>query len=78
MQIEHFATEELSPNEIEQLEKLKRVIEAAISDGKLSHNELEHIKHIAFPNKKLLSAELQLYSKLVLEKIDQGELEYEW
>lgn len=78
MQVEHFPHEELSPNEIEQLEILKRVIETAISDGKLSHNELEHIKHIAFTNQKLLAAELQLYSKLVLEKIDQGELEYEW
>jgi hypothetical protein len=78
MQVEHFATEELSPEEIEQLEKLKRVIEAAISDGRLSHDELEHIKSIAFKNKKLLPAEIQLYSKLVLQKIERGELEYEW
>jgi uncharacterized membrane protein YebE (DUF533 family) len=78
MQIEHFSTEERSPEEIKQLEELKRIIEAAISDGRLSHNELEHIKSVAFAHKKLLAAELQLYSKLVLEKIDRGELDYEW
>lgn len=78
MEIEHFSIEELSPEEIKQLEELKRIIEVAISDGILSHSELEHIKSIAFTHKKLLSAEIQLYSKLVLDKIERGELEYEW
>lgn len=78
MQVEHFPNEELSPEEIEQLEALKRIIEVAVSDGKLSHDGLEHIKTIAFANKKLLSAEIHLYSKLVLDKIERGELEYEW
>jgi hypothetical protein len=78
MQVEHFSNEELSPEEIKQLEELKKIIEAAVSDGKLSHHELEQIKTIAFAHKKLFSAELQLYSKLVLDKIERGELEYEW
>jgi uncharacterized membrane protein YebE (DUF533 family) len=78
MEVEHFSTEELSPEEIKQLEELKQIIEAAISDGILSHSELEQIKTIAFAHKKILPAELQLYSKLVLEKIDRGELEYGW
>jgi PBP1b-binding outer membrane lipoprotein LpoB len=77
MKVENFSNEELSPEEIKQLEELKRIIEAAVSDGKLSCYELEHIEHIALANKKLLSAELQLYSKLILDKIDRGELEYE-
>ncbi|NJO39772.1 MAG: hypothetical protein HC865_03555 [Cyanobacteria bacterium RU_5_0] len=78
MEVEHFSTEELSPEEIKQLEELKRIIEAAVSDGILSHSELEHIKNVAFAHKKILPAELQLYSKLVLEKIERGELEYGW
>jgi hypothetical protein len=78
MEIEHFLTEELSPEDIKQLEELKRIIEAAVSDGKLSRYELEHIESIAFAHKKILPEGLQLYSKLVLEKIEQGELEYEW
>ncbi|HEY9625646.1 MAG TPA: hypothetical protein V6C78_35325 [Crinalium sp.] len=53
MQIEHFSTEELSPEEIKQLEALKRIIEAAISDGRLSYSELEHIKSVAFAHKKM-------------------------
>ncbi|MGA7935327.1 MAG: hypothetical protein WCA35_17390 [Kovacikia sp.] len=78
MQVEHFSHVGLLPKEIERLENLGRIIEAAASDGKLSHNELEQIKTIAFANKKLLSAEIELYSKLVLDKIERGELEYEW
>jgi prefoldin subunit 5 len=78
MEVEHFSTEELSPEEIQQLEELQRIIEAAVSDGRLSHDELEKIKTIAFAHKKLFPAGLQLYRKLVLDKIDRGELEYEW
>jgi hypothetical protein len=78
MEVERFSTEELSPEEIKQLEELTKTIEAAISDGILSHSELEQIKTIAFANKKIIPAGLQLYSKLVLEKIERGELEYGW
>ena len=78
MEVEHFSTEEPSPEEIKQLAELKRVIEAAVSDGRLSHDELERIKTIAFANKKLFSEGLRLYSRLVLDKIERGELEYEW
>lgn len=78
MQVEHFSTEDLSPEDLKQLEALKRIIEAAVSDGKLSHDELEHIKSIAFAHKKILPEGLQLYRKLVLNKIELGELEYEW
>ncbi|MBF2028591.1 MAG: hypothetical protein IGS48_17810 [Oscillatoriales cyanobacterium C42_A2020_001] len=78
MEVEHFSTTELSPEEIAQLETLKQIIETAISDGKLSHAELEHIKRIAFAHKKIIPGGLQLYSKLVLDKINRGELEYEW
>ncbi|NJR59576.1 MAG: hypothetical protein HC769_12415 [Cyanobacteria bacterium CRU_2_1] len=52
MEVEHFSTEELSPEEIKQLEELKRIIEAAVSDGILSHSELEHIKNVAFAHKR--------------------------
>ena len=78
MKVEHFSTEELSPEEIKQLEELRRIIEAAVSDGRLSHDELEHIENIAFAHKKLFPEGLQLYRKLVLDKIERGELEYEW
>ncbi|MBD1867299.1 hypothetical protein H6F88_24530 [Oculatella sp. FACHB-28] len=77
MKVEHLSTEELSPEEIKQLEELRRTIEAAISDDWLSHDELEHIKTIAFAHKKIVPEALQLYSKLV-GKINRGELEYEW
>lgn len=77
MEVEHFSAEELSPEEVKQLEELRRTIEAAISDDWLSHDELEQIKSIAFTHEKIVPEALQLYSKLV-GKINRGELEYEW
>jgi pyruvate-formate lyase len=77
MEVEHLSTEELSPEEVKQLEELRRTIEAAISDDWLSHDELEQIKTIAFAHQKIVPEALQLYSKLV-GKINRGELEYEW
>ncbi|NJL40312.1 MAG: hypothetical protein HC899_28865 [Leptolyngbyaceae cyanobacterium SM1_4_3] len=77
MEVENFSTEELSPEDIKQLEELRRMIEAAISDDWLSHEELEQIKSIAFAHKKIVPEALQLYSKLV-GKINRGELDYEW
>jgi hypothetical protein len=70
MKVIYFSAQEFSPEEIEQLEKLPRTIEAAISDGKLSHDKLENIKNTAFTNKKLFLAELQLYRTMVLDKIE--------
>ena len=78
MQFEHFSAEELSPEEIKQLEKFRRMIEAAVSNGRISHYELERLKKIIFANKKIIPAAIHLYSTLVLDKIEQGELEYEW
>jgi hypothetical protein len=78
MQFTNFSDQEFSPEEIKQLEEFRTTIEAAISNGKLSHYKIEHLKSIAFANKKLLSAELHLYRTMVLDKVECGELEYEW
>ena len=78
MKVENLSNEEPSPEEIKQLEELKRIVEAAVSDGRLSQSEMEHIKNFALAHKKLIREELQLYRTLVLDKIERGELEYQW
>jgi uncharacterized membrane protein YebE (DUF533 family) len=81
MEVKDFSNEELSPEEIKQLEEFRRMIEAAVSDGRISHAEQERLKKIIFANKKnkkIIPAAIHLYSTLVLDKINRGELEYEW
>ncbi|BAU65494.1 hypothetical protein STA3757_28810 [Stanieria sp. NIES-3757] len=78
MEVEDFSAQELSPEDIKQLEKFRRMIEASVSDGRISLAEQERLKKIIFANKKIIPAAIHLYSTLVLDKINRGELEYEW
>ena len=78
MIIEHPNTTEPTAEEKQQLERLKTVINNAVADGKISRKELDDIRAATFADKKVTVAELELYRKLVLDKIETGELEYEW
>jgi len=77
MKIERSNNQEPTPEDIKELERLKNVIEAAISDGKLSTEEINEIRTQARADGKLTVEEVQLYRQLVTEKIASGELEYE-
>ncbi len=68
----------LSSQELKELDRLKSVIQAAVSDGKLSGTELADIQAQVRADGKVTPAELELYRKLVTEKVAAGELEYEW
>lgn len=72
------APQETSPEERQKLEKLKKKIDRATADGKISHDEIENIKKTMNADRKVTVAELALYKHLVREKIDRGELEYDW
>lgn len=78
MQVSRPNAKELSPQELRDLAKLKGLIERAVADGKLSKQELEDIQAQTFADGKVLVEELDLYRKLVTEKIERGELEYEF
>ncbi|MGE5657111.1 MAG: hypothetical protein ACM37W_10880 [Actinomycetota bacterium] len=78
MQVSRPNAKELSPQELQDLAKLKGLIERAVADGKISKQELEDIQAQTFADGKVLVEELDLYRKLVTEKIERGELEYEF
>lgn len=78
MIIEHPHTTEPTLAEKQHLDRLKTVINNAVADGKISRKELDDIRAATFADKKVTVAELELYRKLVLDKIETGELEYEW
>lgn len=78
MKIEHPNARELTPDELQGLEKLKAVIEQATADGKLSEAELQRIKAVINADRKVLIEELELVRTLIQEKIRAGELSMDW
>jgi hypothetical protein len=78
MKISHPNAQNPTPEESRALEQLKAIIERATADGKISRQELDSIKAAQFADGKISIAELELYRTLILEKVEKGELEYEW
>ena len=78
MKISHPNAQNPTPEESRDLEKLKAIIERATADGKISRQELDAIKAAQFADGKISIAELELYRTLILERVEKGELEYEW
>jgi hypothetical protein len=69
---------ELTHAELQELDKLKIKIERAVADGKISKQEMADIQIAILADGKVTCEELELYRKLVTDKIVVGELEYEF
>lgn len=67
-----------SREELENLEKLKNLIEKAISDCILTKDEMQSIKDFIKSDGKVSPAELELCQTLIWDKIQAGELIYDW
>ena len=63
MEIERSGAKELTPEEIQHLEKLKAVVETALADGVLTEDELAHIKSIIWADGKVTYEELRTFHK---------------
>ncbi|BAU63793.1 hypothetical protein STA3757_11610 [Stanieria sp. NIES-3757] len=75
MEISHPQDREPTREELQELEKLKAIIERATEDGKLTEVEFASIKDAIRADRKASVEELQLVRKLIDEKIARGELE---
>lgn len=64
--------------ELQDLEKLQALIERAVADGKLTKYEMESIQAAIRADGKISFEELELCRQLIWEKIQSGELEYDW
>ena len=78
MKISRPKDKEPTPQELQELEKLKAIIERATEDGKLTGVEFEIVKDAIRADNKVSFEELQLVRKLIDEKIASGELEKVW
>ncbi|WP_448573619.1 hypothetical protein [Trichothermofontia sp.] len=67
-----------TPEELEDLDKLKAVIDRAVADGKITQGELAQIRQVATHDGKITPQEMELYRTLIIEKINKGELSWGW
>lgn len=67
-----------TPEELEDLDKLKAVIDRAVADGKITQGELAQIRQVVTHDGKITPQEVELFRTLIIEKINQGELTWGW
>jgi len=78
MEISSPKDKQPTAEELQELERIKVIIERATKDGKLTGEEFAVIKDAIRADKKITFEELQLVRKLIYEKIERGELERVW
>ena len=78
MKISRPQDKEPTLQEVRELEKLKKIIDRVVADGKLMGTEFERIKAAIRADKKVTYEELELIRTLIYDKIDNGELEKVW
>lgn len=78
MKISRPQDKEPTLQELQELEKLKKIIDRITADGKLMGTEFELIKAVMRADKKVTYEELELVRTLIYDKIDNGELEKVW
>lgn len=82
MKIVEVHPQQPTPEEVEELDFLKRKIEIAVADGKISAQEIEDIQVTVLSKSNGSVAQiyrkLELYRISVTQKLEIGELEEEW
>jgi division protein CdvB (Snf7/Vps24/ESCRT-III family) len=78
MKMERPNTKPLSPEELQDLEKLRSMLEQAIKDGYVSTNEINAVNAKMDADGKVTFEEISLIQKLVWDKIQSGEIQYSW
>lgn len=77
MKVDRPNAKELTPEEAQELERLKQILETAIADGVISAAEREQIREVVLghnPGPDLLYEKLLLLRRLVTEKVNEGVL----
>lgn len=74
MEISHPNRAELTPEEQQELEKLRELVERVSADGVLTKAERDRISAAIHADKKVTVEELNLVRTLLREKVDSGEL----
>lgn len=78
MKMERAGLQQPTPQEQQELERLKQIIERATADGIVTRDEFEQIQgaiaHTKSPTSDHIFREIALFRQLVTAKVDAGEL----
>lgn len=82
MEISRSNAKDPTPEQVQELEKLKATLNRAVSDGKVSGKEMEAIRQEIMTSchgsADQLYYELELYRTAIEQKLESGELEREF
>lgn len=78
MKIERSNQQELTPEEQAHLDKLRKMVEDALTDGKISGAEIQSIRALIHADKKVTVEELNTINDTVREVLGGAEMEYDW
>jgi hypothetical protein len=78
MQVDRPNAPELTPEEQQQLIKLRELVEQALADGKLSKGEIEGIRAQLLADGKVTPEELRTIREATRKMLGDAAIEYEW
>ncbi|TVP64479.1 MAG: hypothetical protein EA342_16340 [Leptolyngbya sp. LCM1.Bin17] len=78
MKVEYPDDRQLSPEEASHLEQLKKLVQDALADGKLSQAEWQTIQALIYADHKVTVAELVTVRETIRESLGDAALEYDW
>jgi uncharacterized tellurite resistance protein B-like protein len=78
MKIERSNQQELTPEEQAHLEKIQKVVEAALADGKISRDEIQAVRALIHADKKVTVEELNTINDTIRDVLGDTYMEYDW
>jgi uncharacterized tellurite resistance protein B-like protein len=78
MEIERSNQHELTAEEQAHLAKLKKLVEDALADGKVSEDEIQAVRTLIHADKKVTVEELNTINDTIREVLGDAYMEYDW
>jgi len=78
MKVERPNPSDLTPEEKAHLEKLRKMVQDALADGKVSQNEIQAIRALIHADHKVTVEELRTLHETTQELLGDAILEFEW
>lgn len=78
MKIERSDDRELTPEEVQHLEKLKAVVKTALTDGILDDNEMAQIKSLILADKKVTYEGLRTFHATLRDVMGDELPHFDW
>lgn len=78
MEVERTNEENLTPEEQAHLAKLRKLVQGALADGKVSEAEIQSVREFIHADKQVTVAELNTIKATIREILGDAYMEYGW